>query len=78
MDRTIAFGRRFLIAACLPSLTSFNDHKKFLKRHATALGDRHQAYVDYIINNSDWFEVSRNMTTMGETREVPEVNRFVG
>jgi hypothetical protein len=58
MDRTIAFGRRFLSAPRLPSFTSFNDHKKFLKRDSNALGERHQPYVEYIVDNTEWFDVS--------------------
>lgn len=57
MDRTIAFSRRFLSGPRLPSFTSFNDHKKFLKRNAAFLGNAQHAYVDHIVNETDWFDV---------------------
>lgn len=57
MDRTIAFGRRFLEGDRLPSFTSFAEHKKFLKRSLDALADQHRPYQEYIVSQTDWFDM---------------------
>jgi len=57
IDRTIALSRRFFDGGKLPSFTSFNKHKQFLKRKPKSLGKRHNEYVKYITNETDWHSI---------------------
>lgn len=54
LDRAIAFSRFFLKGSMLPSFTSFNDHKKFLRKCSI---EGYTEYRDYICDQTDWFEV---------------------
>ncbi|MGD0596856.1 MAG: hypothetical protein ABSA64_04950 [Sedimentisphaerales bacterium] len=57
LDRTISLSRRFLRGKNLPSFTSFNQHKAFLRNHGKELNKDFHAYVDYIILNTEWFDI---------------------
>lgn len=56
LDRVASLSRRFLRGGQLPSFTSFSDHKKFFHRLKNHYGE-HEAYAQYIRENTPWFEV---------------------
>ena len=56
MDCTIRLSRLFLRRGQLPSFTSFNDHKRFFRKHlATVL--EHREYGVHISENTEWFDI---------------------
>ncbi len=57
LDRVITLTRRFIVGGNLPSFTSFNKHKQFLKKSPNPLDMNHHAYVKYISTETDWFEI---------------------
>jgi len=56
LDRSISISRRFLFFKCLPSFSSFSNHKKFFVNLSEPFGD-HEKYAEYIRNNTDWFDM---------------------
>jgi hypothetical protein len=78
MDRTIALARRFLPRpGSSPSFTSFSDHKKFFERHP----DWHPAfrdYVDYIRNETGWFDELKEIRDKALVHQGPPHSRFFG
>jgi hypothetical protein len=56
IDRVAALSRFFLAGECLPSFTSFSDHKKFFMKLKKQYG-AHEAYAEYIRTNTDWFDM---------------------
>jgi hypothetical protein len=57
LDRTISFSRRFLRGRRLPSFTSFNQHKAFLRKHGNELYKDFHDYADRVASTTDWFEI---------------------
>jgi len=57
LDRTIGITHRFLTGAKLPSFSSFNNHKKFFRKHSEVFGSTHSEYCNKIIMNTDWFDM---------------------
>jgi hypothetical protein len=57
LDRVISLSRRFLNGPNLPSFTSFNKHKQSLSKNAKSLSPNHCEYAQYVIENTDWFEI---------------------
>lgn len=57
MDRIVGISRRFLEGSRLPSFSSFNSHKKFLRNNAKAFASAHSEYFDKIVKNTEWFDM---------------------
>lgn len=57
LDRVIALSRRFLNGGALPSFTSFNKHRQFLKSKPKSLDSSYSEYTQTISNNTEWFSV---------------------
>ena len=57
LDRVITLSRRFIIGGNLPSFTSFNKHKQFLKKNPNALNVDHNEYLQHMTLKTDWFEI---------------------
>lgn len=55
-DCTIRLSRLFLKAGNLPSFTSFNDHKKFFKKHLAEITE-HREYAVHIAEKTEWFDI---------------------
>ena len=57
LDRTISLSRRFLRGRRLPSFTSFNQHKAFLRKHGNELYKDFHDYADRVTSTTEWFEI---------------------
>lgn len=57
LNRVIALSRRFLCGRNLPSFTSFNQHKGFLKKNPIMLKPRFRDYAERVSNTTDWFDI---------------------
>jgi len=57
LDRTIGISRRFLSGTKLPSFSSFNGHKKFLRNHPDTFKETHPEYCNRIVHETDWFDM---------------------
>ncbi len=57
LDRTIGISHRFFAGAELPSFSSFNSHKKFLRNHPNVFGSTHSEYCSRIVMDTDWFNM---------------------
>ena len=57
LDRVISLSRRFIVGGNLPSFTSFNKHKRFIKKNPNILGIDYIEYVQYIREKTEWFDI---------------------
>jgi hypothetical protein len=78
LDRVAALSRSFIQGKHLSSFTSFSDHKKFFMKLTQPYG-AHEAYAEYIRNETSWFEMPlKEVRDKFLVHSSPKHMRFLG